>query len=89
MEPLQVVTKRSTRSTRSKVKRKLLVVDSEEEENIEDLALSRSVSNNSKSVYNKDNANSKTDDETVGVLKQSTRRNVSERTRKKKSRHVS
>lgn len=85
MEPLQVVTKRSTRS---RVKRKLLVIDSEEEENIEEVAQTSGVRNNSKLVDIKSSKNAVVDD-TANVLKHSTKRNISENTRKKKLRNVS
>lgn len=68
------------------------MIDSEEEENIEEVTQTRGVRNkskNSKLVDSESNKNKVVDDDTVNVLKHSTRRNISENTRKKKLRHVS
>lgn len=82
IEPLQVVTKRSTRS-RTKVKRRLIVIDSEEEENNEEFAQTSGVSNIQKSTH-KRNEDCESDDGIVDVFKRSTRQNNHENSIKKK-----
>lgn len=82
MEPLQV-TKQTTRFG-SNVKRKLIVSDSEEEENNEELAHSRVVSNIQQTAVRNKNSNCKTHDD-VAILKQ----NTQDSTTKKKLRYKS
>lgn len=68
------------------------MIDSEGEENNEEVAQTLGVKNNfnnSKLVEVESNISRVVDDDTVNVLKHSTRRNISDNTRKKKLRHVS
>lgn len=74
IEPLQLVTKRSARC-RSKVKRRLMENDSEEEENNEEIAHTSGVSNVQKIVQIKVNEDTETDDDKINVIKRTTRRN--------------
>ncbi|CAI6344316.1 unnamed protein product [Macrosiphum euphorbiae] len=73
-EPLQLVTKHSTRC-RSKVKRRLMENDNEEEENDEEIALTSGVSNVQKIVHIKINEDTETDNDKINVIKRTTRRN--------------
>lgn len=73
IEPLQLVTKRSARC-RSRVKRRLVENDSEEE-NDEEIARTSGVSNVQKILHIKSKEDSETDDEKINVIKRTTRRN--------------
>ncbi|XP_060833475.1 condensin complex subunit 1 [Rhopalosiphum padi] len=88
IEPLQLVTKRSARC-RSKVKRKLIENDSEEEENDEEIARTSGVSNVQKIVNIKTNEDSETDDGKINIIKRATRQNKYESLSKKSPRHKS
>lgn len=81
IEPLQVVTKQSA-GTRTKVKRKLMVIDSEEEENNEELAQTSGVSNIQKNTH-KRNEDCESDDGIVDIFKH-TKKNILENSSKKK-----
>lgn len=72
VEPLQLVIKRSARC-RSKVKRRLMENDSEEEENDEEIARTSGVSNIQKVAQTKANEDSETDDGKINVIKRATR----------------
>jgi len=74
IEPLQLVTKRSARC-RSKVKRRLMENDSEEEENDEEIARTSGVSNVQKIVHIKVHEDTETDNDKINVIKRTTRRN--------------
>lgn len=78
-EPLQVVTKRCAR-IRSKVKRRLIAIDSEEEENYEEFAQTSRASNIQKLVGINNITNCESDDDSCDVFKLSTKRNKSENT---------
>jgi len=75
IEPLQLVTKRSARC-RSKVKRRLMENDSEEEENDEEIARTSGVSNIQKGLAQiKANEDSETDDGKINITKRATKQN--------------
>lgn len=87
IEPLQLVTKRSARC-RSRVKRRLIENDSEEE-NYEKIARMSGVSNVQKILHIKAKEDSDSDDEKVNVIKRTTRRNKFGSLRKKTTQHES
>jgi len=87
IEPLQLVTKRSARC-RSRVSRRLMENDSEEE-NDEEIARTSGVSNVQKILHIKANEDSETDDDKINVIKRTTRRNKFGSLNKKHSRYKS
>jgi len=87
IEPLQLVTKRSARC-RSRVKRRLIENDSEEE-NDEEIARTSGVSNVQKILHIKAKEDSETDDEKINVIKRTTKRNKFGSLSKKNTRHKS
>lgn len=88
VEPLQLVTKRSARC-RSKVKRRLLENNTEEEENDEEIARTSGVSNVQKILRIKVNEDSESDDEKINVIKRTKRQNKFGSLNKKNPRYKS
>lgn len=83
-----MVTKRSARC-RSKVKRRLLENNTEEEENDEEIARTSGVSNVQKILRIKVNEDSESDDEKINVIKRTKRQNKFGSLNKKNPRYKS